>query len=409
MPDSSPPQEDSRFPEEVIERLREIARNMERSGRWFADASFLRQLASGGAGTKCDCQRQRGELLAKIKQLRDGPFLTRTDRLADDAGLFYELSDLAYRIQRELETGKSFLRQLSRGGADEKFAALQRMTEAWRELSAGLEEECVKRGLPQDFATLMRHLENNHATAIGSYKSLADKWQERAEQAEQRLEEAEGQLEEIATISDYAPEEGKAAGYSLAENVSDLLEIRERERDGYKREIEKRGRSEANRSQPAILGGVATMHAHPAGDWVRYTDHDAEVAEWINATDEADEKRHRAEKKLALSEEARAAAEREHAETTKSLQAESDENFERALVLEKRLGEVRGIAGELEIRAAANFENLRTRERGSDRVRGLIEGEGEGFAKAADKLRELDPLDSLATLDTQQGEEGSRG
>jgi hypothetical protein len=99
----------------------------------------------------------------------------------------------------------------------------------------------------------------------------------------------------------------------------------EKERDSYKREIERRGRSESNRSQPTVIAGVASMHAHPTGDWVRYLDHDAEVASWITATDEADEKRHlekqRAENSERLLADARAELERREKEANSKLRA----------------------------------------------------------------------------------------
>jgi hypothetical protein len=60
---------------------------------------------------------------------------------------------------------------------------------------------------------------------------------------------------------------------------------------------------------------------------------------------------------------------------------------------------IRRAAEEFETRAAANFDDLRKRERGSDRVRGLIEGEGEGFARAANTLRELRPDQGLEGAD----------
>jgi len=43
------------------ERLRRIARNMERSGRWFSDAAFLRDLAEHGCSGEGELWRERAE------------------------------------------------------------------------------------------------------------------------------------------------------------------------------------------------------------------------------------------------------------------------------------------------------------------------------------------------------------
>lgn len=47
-------------------------------------------------------------------------------------------------------------------------------------LEQALAEECDRMGLPHDLPTLIRHLENNHAAALGAERSRVRLWRQRA-------------------------------------------------------------------------------------------------------------------------------------------------------------------------------------------------------------------------------------